>query len=1032
MVFAAAATDQTDASRLAAAAVRKGSMERNIILAGVGGQGILTIAHVISTAAVRRGWHVKQAEIHGMSQRGGAVYSHLRLADHPIYSDLIPNGQCDLIVGMEPLEALRYVQCLRPEGAILSNVTPFVNLPKYPPLDELLAKIAAFSDHVLLDCDRLCRAAGAALGANSTLLGATATYLDFTSAELEDVLCGHLASKGARIVEANRKAFRLGYAAASGYRDGLARGATQRELRGWVQQASADDLLARWASNEGSTLRSDAAQTDVLSPEAVDRIADLLRIVAREDRTQLREHEVYRIVELVGAITPPHHVFLGAGTGLDPCVLEKFHGDKVVLKLVSADVVHKSDAGGVVFVTKAIEQVRQEVHRLIERHTAAGANVDGVLLVDFIEHDDAGFGKELFVGIRASREFGPVIVAGVGGVDTEYLAERMRPGSAAASALALDTSAGEFLERFQRTAAYDVLAGHARGHRRVVSDGELLRCFRAFLALAQRFCTAADDSAPCLAELEVNPFAFVRQRMVPLDGRGRLGAMPAPAAPRPPGHLRAMLEPESIGIVGVSAQRVNFARIILDNIIESGFPVEDLRVIHPEADSIDGVRCIRRLRFTDEPLDMVVAAVAAEYAPAVVQEAIDCGKVKSIILIPGGLGETEGSEELGRTIQESIRMARGRTDGGPVILGGNCLGVRSRPGRYDTFFVPSEKLDPRRTQPASRTALVTQSGAFAIIRLSNLESINAAIAVTLGNQSDITVSDMVRAVGEREDISVIGVYVEGFNTLDGLEFVRVVGELSEAGKVVVFYKAGRTAQGRTATAGHTASIAGDYDVCQAAASAAGAIVVDTFKEFEQIVELATLFHQKTVTGKRIGAITNAGAEAVAMADTIQGPRYRVELATLSDSSRERIRQTLAANKLDRLVNVCNPLDLNPMANEQVYEEAIRAMLADPGVDAVVVSLVPFTPHLLTTPGEIEDRRSLAHRIPDLFRDSSKPLLVVVDAGPPYDVLARTLRRGGVPVFPSCDQAIRSLGRYIDHLSNLRRSTPIRIPQSSVH
>jgi acyl-CoA synthetase (NDP forming) len=312
--------------------------------------------------------------------------------------------------------------------------------------------------------------------------------------------------------------------------------------------------------------------------------------------------------------------------------------------------------------------------------------------------------------------------------------------------------------------------------------------------------------------------------------------------------------------------------------------------------------------------------------------------------------------------------------------------------------------------------LITQSGAFAITRMSNLESVTPLIAATIGNQLDLTVGDLVRVIGARQDVAVLGVYVEGFNDLDGVAFVEAVRDATAAGKTVVFYKAGRTASGRSATAGHTASVAGDYDVCQAAAAEAGALVVDTFKEFEQVVELATLFADRRVRGRRLGAISNAGVEAVAMADTIQGPRYQVQMATLSELTKERIERCIQSAGLTKLVTVHNPLDLNPMADEHVYEEAMLAMLDDPNVDAVVASIVPFTPELRTTPNELDDPRSLVHRIPEIVRNASKPIAIVVDAGPPYDVFARRLRAAGVPVFPCCDQAVRSLGRYLDHQS----------------
>jgi indolepyruvate ferredoxin oxidoreductase beta subunit len=200
-------------------------MQTNIILAGVGGQGILTIAKVISTAALGRGWTVKQAEVHGMSQRGGAVYSHVRISDREIYSDLIPNGECDLIVAMEPLESLRYVGSLREDGQIVANTTPLVNITNYPAVEDLLDRICSCSGNVLVDAERLARTAGSVLASNAVLLGAASLMLEFDAAELEGVLAEHLVNKGNRVVEANRRAFRLGRSAAAAYIESLRRGA---------------------------------------------------------------------------------------------------------------------------------------------------------------------------------------------------------------------------------------------------------------------------------------------------------------------------------------------------------------------------------------------------------------------------------------------------------------------------------------------------------------------------------------------------------------------------------------------------------------------------------------------------------------------------------------------------------------------------------------------------------------------------------------------------------------------------------------
>lgn len=985
-------------------------MQQNLILAGVGGQGILTIARAISIAALRRNLTLKQAEVHGMSQRGGDVQSHLRIADRELHSDLIPLGQAEMVLSVEPLEALRYVQYLRSDGVIVASTNPVMNITNYPPIEQVLERIAAYPRHVLLDADGLAKKIGSARSANIVALGAASLFLEMDPQELEDGVAEMFASKGDNVVSVNRKAFRVGRNAAAAYREGLARGASSRTVRQWIDNEPIEQFLA---SEAPRAQLGEVEQSDRLTGAEVQAFERTLVTIYEEGRRQLYEHEVYKLVEVVGAISPPRYVFVPKDNMISPEALAQFPGERVVLKIVSPDIVHKSDADGVLFAPKDFATVKREIERLVARHRTS-AQVEGVLVVEFVERGESGFGSELFVGVRATREFGPVIAAGLGGVDTEFLASKMKPGIAVAKALALDTSAEEFLELFRQTAAYDVLAGRARGHRRIVSDGELLRCFRAFISIARQFCVDRGVEGPDIAELEVNPFAFRHQRMVPLDGRGRLGPAAKAQPGRDPQKVARLLEPRSIAVLGVSSTAMNFGRIILNNVKQCGFPRDHLHVVKEGEQEIDGVACVPNVAALPEEIDLLVIAAPAASMPQIVDEVVASGKVRGAIMIPGGMGETEGSEDIQRKTLEAIGRGRARPGGGPVFLGPNCMGIQSRPGRYDTFFIPATKLDNRWSAPARRVGLVSQSGAFIITRLSNLGTLDPAVAISLGNQLDISLADMLRVVGGRDDIDAVGVYGEGFNNQDGLEFVRAVAELHAAGKTVVFYKAGRTQSGRSAAAGHTASVAGDYDVCQAAAENAGAIVVETFNEFEQVLELATALHQKEVAGRRIAAISNAGYETVGMADNTVGPRHQIEMAALSAATKETLGATLARFKLDKLVNARNPLDLTPMASDEAYAECVRVMLECDEVDAVIASLVPLTPAMLTTPDELAKSGSLAERLPKLFAAARKPVIVSLDAGSLYDGVASAIRAAGVPVFRSADQAVRALGRYVCH------------------
>ena len=186
-------------------------MKTDIILAGVGGQGILSIAAVIGLAAVNKGLYIKQAEVHGMSQRGGDVQSHLRISDSPIASDLIPIGGADIILSVEPMESLRYLPYLAPNGWIITNTTPFINIEGYPSEEDLLAEIKKQKNHIALDADTIAREAGTPKSSNIVILGAASPYLNIPYESLEQGIRELFGRKGEDIVNANIKALKAGH-----------------------------------------------------------------------------------------------------------------------------------------------------------------------------------------------------------------------------------------------------------------------------------------------------------------------------------------------------------------------------------------------------------------------------------------------------------------------------------------------------------------------------------------------------------------------------------------------------------------------------------------------------------------------------------------------------------------------------------------------------------------------------------------------------------------------------------------------------
>jgi indolepyruvate ferredoxin oxidoreductase, beta subunit len=185
-------------------------MKNDIILSGVGGQGILSIAAAIGLAAVANNLFLKQSEVHGMSQRGGDVQSHLRLSDKPVSSDLIPYGRANLIISVEPMESLRYLPWLSKEGWLVTNSNPFINIPDYPQIEEIIKEIIKIKNHIIIDADLIAKEAGSARSGNMVILGASTHFIDMSFKSLENAIIKLFESKGEEIVEVNLKALRAG------------------------------------------------------------------------------------------------------------------------------------------------------------------------------------------------------------------------------------------------------------------------------------------------------------------------------------------------------------------------------------------------------------------------------------------------------------------------------------------------------------------------------------------------------------------------------------------------------------------------------------------------------------------------------------------------------------------------------------------------------------------------------------------------------------------------------------------------------
>ena len=626
---------------------------------------------------------------------------------------------------------------------------------------------------------------------------------------------------------------------------------------------------------------------------------------------------------------------------------------------------------------------------------------------------------ELSLSLHHTREFGMVISAGLGGLDADLADGNFSKDRATVYAAAELTDAEDFLGLFRRTFVYQKLANIAERSAGKLPDQSLQAGFGHVLALAKHLSLSQPHAPFRLRKLVLNP-VLVGDQLSVQAAHCEFDHTSTTRLPRPIHKIDKLIHPTTIGLIGVSSTSMNFGRIILKNLMGSGYSKERITIIRPGETEIDGVKCIESLKALDHKLDLLIVAVAASAVYALVDEIIETESVESVMLIPGSLGETQASRKPAAALADRINAAHGQPGGGPIFLGANCLGVVSHPGAYDSWFIPLERLPKPQKKPERNSVMLSQSGAFMITRLSQNPWLDPRYMLALGNQTDLTHGDMLAYFASLPEIKTLGIYIEGFKDLDGLAFAKAVRTAVLNGKQVVVYKAGKTTPGMGGVMGHTASIAGDATLFESVLRQAGAIVAPDFNAFDDLFYIAGALHEKKVSGRRLGAISGAGFEAVGMADSIASDSFSMEMGLLEPDTVRHVEDILTAKKLNALVEVRNPIDINPGADDEAHLQIVQAFLADPNIDAVVVGLDPTAPSVRALqasklrPGfDISDPKSTVHLMPPLVQRNDKPVIGIVDGGQLYDAMSAALMDQGVCVFRNCARGTQALVRYVE-------------------
>lgn len=291
--------------------------------------------------------------------------------------------------------------------------------------------------------------------------------------------------------------------------------------------------------------------------------------------------------------------------------------------------------------------------------------------------------------------------------------------------------------------------------------------------------------------------------------------------------------------------------------------------------------------------------------------------------------------------------------------------------------------------------------------MTKISDINSKYLISFCNQIDVTVGDYLTHLKNDETLKIFAVYVEGFKPLDGLKFLKAVKEITETGKTVILYRAGRTLAGAQTSASHTASIAGSYPVTRELAQNAGAIVAETITEFEDLIKLFVFLNEKNKVGLRLGAISNSGFVNVTVADNLGDFQFE----SFSNRTLDTIQSIFTKGRLNEVVDIHNPLDLTGLMNDADYEDIFASVMEDENVDVGIISCVPMLAVLNTLPpgvGHQDDiwrEDSLAMRLIKLKDKIQKPWVAVVEGGELYNPMVNLLEEHGIPTFRAADRAI---------------------------
>ena len=646
-------------------------------------------------------------------------------------------------------------------------------------------------------------------------------------------------------------------------------------------------------------------------------------------------------------------------------------GYPLVAKIVSPQILHKTDVGGVKIDLKNEDDVKSAFNDMYER-LSKKYDVKGVLLEKMVPK-----GVEIIVGLQNDPQFGPVIMVGLGGIFTELFKD--------VSFRVLPITKIDALEMIEELQGKKLLKGY-RGSQPINLD---MLC-DALVNIGK----LGFDISSFYESIDFNPIIVYPDSYYVADAKILLTDRPkydivSVAQPNSK-YMDLFFNAKSVALIGASPEIGKVGNSVLEALVKHDYKGKVFPVNAKGYPEIMGIKAYKSLDEISEPVDVVVVTVDLKFVPNLLKT---CGQkgIHNVVIISGG-GKELGGERA--EIEQQVKDLSAKLD--IRIIGPNCIGMFNGENRLDCAFQGHERmLRPKN----GNVAFLSQSGTIGIAFMEHSSPFGMSKMISYGNRSDVDEADMIWYLSEDPQTKVIGLYVEGLG--DGRKFVNTAKKvITERKKPIIVFKNGRTIRGAKQAASHTGSLGGTFTVVKGAFSQSGIISVDSYDELT--ASLKSFSWQPIPNGNKVAMVTNGAGPIIAAIDQFE--KLGLEVADLSEQSVSTFKSHYPPTYV-----IGNPCDVTGSANAADYKFAIQTFMDDPNVDIVM-------PWFVFQDDPLEE--NIVEILSDFNKQRKKPILVGALGGPFTQKMATRLEENEVPVYQSVNTwatAAGSLARW-SHLS----------------